>query len=268
MFRWPRLHPTFCAHRALPNLAQLEMPRYVLGDKPPTITPDKGSGAWCSAPQTMVYGMYKRLIEQAMDVESIQLEVGPEAVAHMKHYLGNTGADLHVDMDAVMRKAEALPRLLEKEVSEAKELAQTLPPGTHSITSANAGRHDFNKVIERHLYFAIGGYSYWGQGTVVVDQLSPATRRFTLDFSFHLYDRYNWDTGKAVKILRHIEIPDHSLQELHRRCYAREYNIRGVIKKQFVWEAPFAIEPPASTRRSPFDILTSPAVPKAAVGSP
>ena len=47
-----------------------------------------------------------------------------------------------------------------------------------------------------------------------------------VDHQLHIFDRYNWDKGKAVG-LGPIEVTDEQLQELHRAGLAREYEIHG-----------------------------------------
>lgn len=230
------------------------MPDYVLGDQPPTLTPDKGSGPWCSAPASFEYAAYKRAIDLAMDLQAVELKVGPEAVAHMRHYLGNTGRDLQLNMGALMAKSHKLRQHHDTELQLARRFAETLDPGLHAITSAKTNGGYFRVNDEPHLFYAIGGYVFWGQGKVHV-QAGPAkarSRRYRLDFEFHFFDRYNWDGGKTTPLTDHIQVKDDLLQELHRRCYAREYDVRGLSRQQVEWEAELGARPP---KGSPLDAL-------------
>jgi hypothetical protein len=231
------------------------MPSYVLGDKPPPVTPDAGSGPWCSAPPTLEYAAYKSAIELAMLTPLVQIKVGPDAVAHMRHYLSNTGTDYHVDLSAMMSKSQNLRRFHDAELEEAKRFAQSLEPGAHAITSSRLRTDGFEERDEPYYFYAVGGYSYWGQGTVRIEDVGKNQRRITLDFQFHFYDRYNWDTGKKTGIGL-ITVRDNFLQELHRRCYAREYDLKGEIKKQVVWEVTLR-DSAAKADNNPFRILNT-----------
>ena len=48
----------------------------------------------------------------------------------------------------------------------------------------------------------------------------------TVDYKTHVFDRYNWDTGKSVEIGGRT-ITDQQMGELHTAGVAQEYNIRG-----------------------------------------
>jgi hypothetical protein len=229
------------------------MPDYVLGDQPPMLTPDKGSGPWCAAPQTFEYAAYKRAISVAMGLQQVELKVGPQAIAHMRHYLGNTGQDLKVDMGALMAKSHKLRALHDAELLAARRFAETLQPGLHAITSSKTSGGYFRLSDEPHLFYAIGGYVYWGQGRVNVTT-EASLRRYRLDFEFHFFDRYNWDKGKTTPLTDTFKIKDDLLQELHKRCYAREYDVRGVSRQQVAWEV--LVGPPQPRQRNPFDVLT------------
>lgn len=223
--------------------------KYVVGDKPPAVTMDVGSGNWCSSLPTMRAAALKQYLQLLMMFDSIQLRAGPEAIAHMRHYLGNTGDDYLIDLNKYMQRAPALAYVHRDELKRAREFVETLPPGTHPITSAKASWHSFAEGDA--LYFAIGGYKYWGQGDAVVEH-HPGLRRFALDFRFHFFDRYNWDTGKAVNFGKR-KVRDSMLQELHRQCYAREFNVYGMTRTRVEWE--YAVEVEAPRRTSPFEIL-------------
>lgn len=211
------------------------MPSYAIGDKAPALHPDAGSGPWCSAPKTMQYGLLKQMIELAMETDKIQLQVGPEAVAQMHHFLDNTGTDYIVDVEQMMTRSDYLRQRHDEELAEAKAFAETLQPGTYSITSTRVHGGYFRRSHDPRYYFAIGGFTYWGQGRVVVKDAGRGGRSYALDFEFHFYDRYNWDNGKKTEVAG-VSVKDAYLQELHRHCYAREYDVKGESKRQVTWE--------------------------------
>lgn len=229
------------------------MPRYVLSDKAPAAAADKGSGPWCSAPQTAKFLVYKRAIEFALDTHAVDLTIGADAVAHMRHYLANTGHDYTLDMPAVMVKSSKLRLNQDDEVAQARAFSETLPVGLHDISSSTHGYGSFSQVSDRNLFFAIGSYTYWGQGRVRVEPVDVDKRRYTLDFEFHFFDRYNWDKGKSVTIAG-MKVSDEFMQDFHRQCYAREFDLRGVARQRVVWDAPL-LKAPAAPLPNPFDVL-------------
>jgi hypothetical protein len=220
--------------------AALTMPDYIVSKSPPPGGADSGAGPWCSAPQTAEFLLYKRGLQFALDTRALDLSIGPDAVAHMRHFLNNTGNDFALDMPALMAKSTQLRQRADEELVLAKAFAQRLPAGVHAISSARRGHGYFRQSEDSNLYFAIGGYAYWGQGTVRVPEVEGKTAarvaRFTLDFEFHFFDRYNWDSGKSVSIAG-MKITDDFMQTFHAQCYAREFDIKGAFKQRVVWDA-------------------------------
>jgi hypothetical protein len=233
------------------------MPLYILSDKPPTINPDRGSGPWCSAPQTADMLVYKRAIEFALDTRAVDLAIGADAVLHMRQYLNNTGNDLRLNVAALMQKSKQLREHYTDELRVAKAFCETLPPGRHAISSSKLGAGYFRQSEDTNLYFAIGGYSFWGQGKLNVNSHNrESLREYVLEFEFHFFDRYNWDAGKSVSIAG-MKITDDFMQKFHRQCYAREYDVRGLAKDRVTWSSKVAASTaqPAAPMRNPFDLL-------------
>jgi len=228
------------------------MSGYVIGEEAPPIRPDVGAGPWCAAPRTTKYALYARAIGLAIQTEQVRLKVGPDAIAQMRHYLDNTGTDYRVDVSAMMSRSRKLRRFYDAELEDAKRFAETLSPGTHSLTSQQLRGGYFNQADEPEFFYAIGGYSYWGQGKLLVEALDKRRRRYTLDFEFHFYDRYNWDKGKKTNFGA-FTVSDEFLQELHRHCYAREYDVKGEARTHVVWES--GAQVPVQPGRNPFDVL-------------
>lgn len=214
------------------------MPDYVIAPNPPPGGADAGSGAWCSAPQTAQFLVYKRALQMALDTHALDLSIGADAVAHMRHFMNNTGNDYALNMSDLMGKSAQLRQHANEERALAKAFSETLAPGRYRINSARRGHGYFRQREDSNLFFAIGGYSYWGQGDLLVQETSVgprAHRTYQLDFEFHFYDRYNWDAGKAVQIAG-IEITDGFMQNFHRQCYAREFDIKGQTKERLNWD--------------------------------
>jgi hypothetical protein len=216
------------------------MPDYALGTTPPTLRPDEGSGAWCSDPRTAAAGFYKRAIELAMDSGVTDVAIGTTATRHMRHYINNSGDESRVDVPALITRSTKLAQHYGAEVQAAKAFVESLGEGRHAIRSSSAAGGRFFETEDRDLFFAIGGYSYWGMGDVVVaatgDRASTLEAR--LDFRFHFYDRYNWDRGKKVDLRQGrlgITVDDTFMQRFHKQCQAREYDLRGEVRGSIQW---------------------------------
>lgn len=210
------------------------MPDYAIGAGSPLLRPDLGSGIWCSETQTPRFLVYKRALEAALDTHVLTLAPGPDAVRHMRHYFNNTGNDLPVDVSALLARSAELSRQYEEELARARAFVERLPPGRHDISSTRTSQGYFRQDQDANLFFAIGGYSYWGGGSVSIVAPEKGDREYELDFSFEFFDRYNWDGGKQVTIAG-IVVTDAFMQNFHRQCYAREYDVRGKLQQRLRW---------------------------------
>lgn len=226
---------------------------YILGKTPPEVGRDVGSGKYCNDPITPEAISLKVLLEGSLPsgsrisvVPSIKYMVDrnlPEAVKNMNHYLGNTGETLHVDMKTYMSKSERLTNKYKNDLDEAKSFAETMPPGNFSIThdAVQYGQFGQDKRVlmsfmgESDLYFAIGGYQWWGQAEFTVEKLKNGNHHCDMVYSFHFFDRYNWDGSKHVTVGGQ-DINDELLQTLHKQCLAREYDIKGLLETKVSWD--------------------------------
>ena len=156
--------------------------------------------------------------------------IGGDAARHMKHYMDNSGRDLRIDLEGMIDEVPTAKKHFENEVSQIKRYVETLPAGTHQITSTRAESAYNYKKENWNWFYAVGGYSTWGKGTATVS--SSDARE--LEFEYKFFDRYNWDGGKEVTI-GPITITDQFMAEFHRQGVAREFNMRGSIKRSFRW---------------------------------
>ena len=175
----------------------------------------------------------------------------------MRQYMDNTGNDLQLNVSALMHKSKQLRKHYDDELRDAKAFSETQPPGRYAISSAKLGSGYFRQAEDKNLFFAIGGYSFWGQGVVnVASRDRDSLREYVLEFEFHFFDRYNWDPGKSVSIAG-IKITDDFMQKFHQQCYAREYDVEGLAKDRIRWTAKVSAPAaqPAAPVRNPFDVL-------------
>ena len=128
---------------------------------------------------------------------------------------------------------------MEIEFRQAQAFLQTLPVGRHQFTSI-FGEPGYNLREENaDWFFAIGGYTRWGKGEAVIS-IDPTLnlRHYEVDFEYRVFDRYNWDGGKAVTIAGHV-ITDEFMGEFQRQGLAREYDCYGSVHRKLVWNGDF-----------------------------
>lgn len=222
------------------------MSGYVLGRDDPKYIIDAGSGVWCSAEHfsDKLYH-YKSYLEQWVEGSFYLKYRYPFARNNLLHYLENTGTDVYVNLDDMMRKSEQLRDNYIKELRAAKLFCQTLPPGQHYFTSSHVSKDDFISS-DPDLFYAVGGYQYWGKGYVSITESkdenslrnSDKLCSYELKFQFMFFDRYNWNIKVAdsgVRLGSIIPVSDSFMGQFHQECLAREYNIFGTIEAEDKW---------------------------------
>lgn len=215
------------------------MPDYMLGTSDPPLGHDPGAGPWNSKP-TEVTMLAAKLAVQSHLGECVVF-VGWDASQHMAHYLGNTGLAYTIRLRSMVNDVPSARRLYDEELEAAKAFAQTLPDGSHSFTSAR-GINGYNRQSEsRNWFFAIGGYTVWGKGSVSIST-GGGTRSFAMRYEYRFYDRYNWDGGKSVT-LAGITITDEFMGEFHRQGLAMEFDCFGSMTDTVSWS--LAAPPPS-----------------------
>jgi hypothetical protein len=207
-------------------------PDYEVGTGDPALGHDPGAGAWKSKPWQMSYGVLKEAIIQALPTAYVV--IGSDATKHMAHYLGNSGLDYTIDLEGMVKDVPSARARYEDEVAQAQELVEKLPVGKYSIHSRKA-ENGYNRQAEsRNWFFAIGGYTKWGQGAVTAKTTAGVTE-YELDFEYKFYDRYNWDAGKSVTFAG-ITVTDVFMGEFHRQGLAREFDCYGSFKRHLTWK--------------------------------
>ncbi|MBU4263926.1 MAG: peptidoglycan-binding protein [Proteobacteria bacterium] len=213
---------------------------YAIGKVEPVVKPDSGAGVWNSRPKTAAAMVQKHILQTEVLPKAV-LVIGDDAVKHMYHYLGNTGKTLEIDLEGMIQEVPSAKKRFENEVNQAKRFVEMLPEGTYDIASKNAESAYNFKRENRNWFYAVGGYSTWGQGKVSVKK-APSGMEYKLEFEYRFYDRYNWDIGKKVEIIG-ITITDYFMGEFHRQGLAQEFNMTGLARRTFRWRHGQAIPP-------------------------
>lgn len=153
------------------------MPNYKVGTEEPRMTIDAGSGEWCSAGRfSDKLFHYKQYIDKALSGNVFLSHRFPDAYKNLKHYFDNTGEDLRLDMVELMKKSEQLTKYYNNELMQAKKFCETLPASSepYNIVSSTIEKGNFADENNANLFFAIGGYQYWGKGVVLVTEVGGA----------------------------------------------------------------------------------------------
>lgn len=248
--------------RASRGVVPCAMTGFAIGVGDPPIGHDEGSGTWRSAQPTAQVRAQYAAIRSALGGNvwmraapgvgplmsssraAIIAVVGDDAVAHMDQYFENDGADYQLDLEGMIHEVPSAKANYERELADALQFAARLEPGTYDLRSTRASGGYNTRDETTNWYFAVGGYSYWGQGRVTIVADPQGRRRYDLAWEFRCYDRYNWDNGKQVTLpVVNIVITDHFMGEFHRCGLAREYDLRGSVRRQIRWEG----APPAAS---------------------
>ena len=195
---------------------------YQIGVDDPPIIPDVGAGVWNSKGWTLKIVALKGLILNCLNTISVAM---PDAVAHLQHYFRSTGSDYTIRLQKMIDEVPSAKDLYERELNMARSFIDTLPDGKHSITSGTVSIGYNGQEESSNWFYAVGGYKAWGKGNVTI-----CNGEYTFEFEYKFYDRYNWDNGKQVTFLGCV-ITDEFMGEFHRQGIAREFDMRGSIKK-------------------------------------
>jgi hypothetical protein len=208
--------------------------KYKIGTNDPVIHHDPGAGIWNSTPKTL-----KMRASKAEILEHLPFAypvIGDDAVRHMYHYFDNSASKYAIDLQDMVDDVQDAKDLYEGEVDNAKLFVQTLPVGTHSITTDTAVRGYNGKSQNWNWFYAVGGYSAWIKGVAKVELDKSGKRKYRLNYEYKVADRYNWDVGKQVEIFG-VTITDKFMGEFHRQGLAREFDMEGSIKAVIEWDS-------------------------------
>lgn len=206
-------------------------------DPPAWTPPDGGSGEYDQREPTLEdYANYElaELIAAGGDLTG----KGP-AADNMRHFLGNTGDDMPIDVDDMMANSPGLSaeidatrqQLGQQAIAEAESSGAT-GPVTFPVNTDWSGYYITQSESEKYFY-ATGGMEYNINGTVTAHPPSTPGGEWTYEMSTEVNsrDRYNWDTGKGVTI-GPVTVQDEQMQGLHQSGLAQEYNIIGQSSEQ------------------------------------
>jgi len=210
--------------------------KYKIGTHDPVIRHDPGAGIWNSNAKTLKMRALK--IEILEHLPFAYPVIGDDAVKHMYHYFDNSGIKYSIDLQDMIDDVQDAKTVYEREVENAKLFVQTLPVGTHSITTDTAAGGYNREVQNWNWFYAVGGYSAWIKGVAKVEQDATGRPKYRLDYEYKVADRYNWDKKKSVPIpFLNKRLPDTFMAGFHLQGLAREFDMVGSIKEAIEWDS-------------------------------
>ncbi len=206
------------------------MTTYMLGKKPPNIPSDANAETHGSQPASLESYAYKKSIQYILPLAFVA--VGEDATKNMAHYLSGSGKPVKIDMLRYMRKSKRLSEIYKNEEIDAKVLAEALPPGLFSLASKEVHDDVFDKNDWQHggrdLFYASGGFKYWGEAEVSIKKISDQKHECEMRFWLYFYDRYNWDNIKSTDLFGKT-FEDAPLRALSNQGLAKEFDLNGCI---------------------------------------
>jgi RHS repeat-associated protein len=216
----------FVSNDPINRVDPLGLKDYRLGSNDPQMKSDPGAGVWASESPSIAMILMKNFVQN--NAWKIWIAM-PDAVRNLNHYLGNSGSDLNLRLQGMINEVPSAEMLFNSELALAMSFVETLPNGNHQITSGTKSGGYNLKSESWNWFYAVGGYSAWGKGNAKV-----CDKDFTLEYEYKVFDRYNWDKGKSVTILG-VRVTDEFMGAFHRMGIAREFDMRGSVKKTVKW---------------------------------
>ncbi|MFH8786937.1 hypothetical protein [Streptomyces roseoverticillatus] len=155
-----------------------------------------------------------------------------DAARHMDHYLRGTGKTLDLDVDRMLTDDAALRQVTEqaradeqedwrRQALEAFEKSGGKPVAIPVETSGKGYTH-----TDRNWYLAVGSGMSNSTGVVTAVPGPDGKPKIGIDYQVNVWDRYNWDPGKATPI-GPTTVTDADMARLHTTGLAREFDMRG-----------------------------------------
>ena len=201
---------------------------------PPYPRPDEGAGKFDSDPWwSRGDDAFKESLVGTM-AETAEVVGYTDAARHLRHYLAATGEDLEVDVDRIMREVQSFRGAVARATanlvaSVAKRAAKNDDYGESLQFRDDSWRsHYLSQDEDANWFFALGGIRFAITGVVTVQRPGKQASRpeVALRYRAHLWDYYNWDSGKSTTI-GPVTIEDEWMAGLHTAGFAREYEVVG-----------------------------------------
>jgi RHS repeat-associated protein len=203
---------------------------YDVGPNPPALRPpDVGSGK---------HGRYEPGLGDYATELKWDLGAGwagivkgwDDASEHMHHYLGNSGDEYTIDAEGLFTEDPRSATNLYNDLNNAIEFVESADsPSARFPFHIISQQCDQGKTDKGgNWFYAVNGYQYWGSG--LVDKVGNGS--YSMEFTIHFDDTYNWDIGKGTDLAQDTE-----LGRLHVVGLAQEYHMTGSYTITVDWNS-------------------------------
>ncbi|WP_166027607.1 hypothetical protein [Streptomyces chilikensis] len=158
------------------------------------------------------------------------------ASRNMLHYLDGTGETLSLDVDRMLHDDGGFRKEIEQDHLAAHQDAwrqQALEEfhragGDKTVVVPVESDAKHRTLQSDEWFHAVGSHAQNVSGMVIVTPgADGGPPKVSLDYQVNVWDRYNWDQGKATTFPGGVTIEDKDMGRLHRVGIAREFDMRG-----------------------------------------
>ncbi|GHI89127.1 hypothetical protein ACWGF3_17065 [Streptomyces xanthophaeus] len=160
-----------------------------------------------------------------------------DAARHMDHYLNGSGKTLDLDVDRMLADDPAfrdeVARIRATEQDEWRQQALDAfeksggKPVAIPVESGSSGyEHEKGPDGTNNWYLAVGSGMTNTTGVVTAVPGPDGKPQVSIDYQVNVWDRYNWDPGKATPI-GPTTVTDADMARMHTTGLAREFDMRG-----------------------------------------
>ncbi|MFJ3903899.1 hypothetical protein [Streptomyces sp. NPDC090025] len=231
---WESLSPGARAQLWLARKDEL-MAAGILSPAAQQIAPDPGAGDYDS--ESDGFDDWKTQQKMRLLIQAADFKGMTDAARHMSHYLGNSGTPMNLPVDKMMADVPEFKLYIDNIVRtnqddwRAQALEEFRKNGGQPVAfpveaKAPEGGFYFSKELDQNWFYAVGGTNADVTGVVTVVADENGNPRVGIDYQANVWDRYNWDKDKGVKI-GPLSIPDGDMAELHRAGVAQEFDVSG-----------------------------------------
>jgi len=193
--------------------------------------------AWTSDPDSTQWGTRKptmgdlALWEAAQSAADELTFIWPHAAANLQHYLGNTGTEVKMDVDQMIKDIPGFDQGItatQQQIAGDAITAAKASGATGPVTFPIRTDWSPGYATPKDWYYASGAFNWDITGQITVIPPSTPGGQWTYQESVvvNFRDRYNWDSGKSTAI-GPIVVTDDQMNQLHTSGLGQYYNMTG-----------------------------------------